>query len=67
MLTWKIGATETALFNGVTEEQKAQLAARQPKGRFGQPEDIADAIIFLLSDASAWVTAQLLPANGGSH
>jgi len=61
------GATDTSLFAGITQEQKDTLEKRQPKGRFGVPEDIADVLIFCLSDASAWITGQLLPANGGSH
>jgi NAD(P)-dependent dehydrogenase (short-subunit alcohol dehydrogenase family) len=32
----------------------------------GEPDDVADVIMFLLSDASAWMTGQILTINGGS-
>jgi NAD(P)-dependent dehydrogenase (short-subunit alcohol dehydrogenase family) len=35
-------------------------------GRLGQPTDIADVVIFLLSDASSFMTGQVIPVNGGS-
>jgi NAD(P)-dependent dehydrogenase (short-subunit alcohol dehydrogenase family) len=34
-------------------------------GRFGQPEDIAQAAVFLASDESAWITGAALPVDGG--
>lgn len=36
-----------------------------PMGRIGEPEDIADVVVFLASDASRWVTGQTLRADGG--
>jgi dehydrogenase/reductase SDR family member 4 len=36
-----------------------------PLGRIGQPEDIADVVLFLASDASRWITGQALRADGG--
>lgn len=43
----------------------ARNAARSPLGRVGKPEDIAFAILYLLSDASRFVTGQILRVNGG--
>lgn len=40
-------------------------AARVPLGRVGEPEDIADVILFLASDAARYVTGQVLVADGG--
>lgn len=44
---------------------KAQIALT-PKGRMAYATDIADAIIFLLSDSSSFITGQCLPVNGGN-
>jgi len=39
---------------------------RIPMGRLAEPTDIADAVVFLLSDASSFITGQVLPVNGGA-
>jgi NAD(P)-dependent dehydrogenase (short-subunit alcohol dehydrogenase family) len=56
----------------LTEEQTGNLTARgkaiishTPMGRFGQPEDLLGAILWLLSPASAFVTGIVLPVDGG--
>ena len=41
------------------------IAASIPKGRAGQPDDVAGAAIFLASKASAWITGVTLPVDGG--
>lgn len=38
-----------------------------PLGRVGQPDDIADAILFLASEASGWITGETLSVDGGRH
>ena len=42
-----------------------ELAAWYPLGRVGQPQDIANAALFLVSDAAAWITGIVLPVDGG--
>jgi 3-oxoacyl-[acyl-carrier protein] reductase len=42
-----------------------QAAARVPLGRVGEPEDIADVILFLASDGARYVTGQVIVADGG--
>jgi 3-oxoacyl-[acyl-carrier protein] reductase len=45
-----------------TEER---VAARAMMGRIGEPEDIANAVVFLASPESGWITAQVLAVDGG--
>jgi 3-oxoacyl-[acyl-carrier protein] reductase len=45
-----------------TEER---FAAKAMMGRIGEPEDIANAIVFLASPESGWITAQMLTVDGG--
>lgn len=40
-------------------------AAAHPLGRLGTPEDVARAVVFLLSDAASWITGVVLPVDGG--
>ena len=49
----------------ISKEQLEENKKRYPLGRFGKPEDIAYAIIYLLSDASSWVTGHTLVIDGG--
>jgi 3-oxoacyl-[acyl-carrier protein] reductase len=42
-----------------------QMVAQTPLGRFGQPEDIAPVAVFLASNASGWLTGEVLRASGG--
>jgi len=50
--------------SGFTEAQFDKLATKQPLGRLGQEEDYGAAAIYLASDASAWVTGQVLTVSG---
>ena len=61
------GMVDTPLIHGgdVTAEQLAENEKLYPLGRFGKPEDIAWAIIYLLSDASNWVTGINMIVDGG--
>ncbi|MDA8276601.1 MAG: SDR family NAD(P)-dependent oxidoreductase [Actinomycetota bacterium] len=49
-----------------TAEARAKRIERFPLGRFGRPEDVSEAISFLISDKSAWITGVLLPIDGGA-
>jgi len=52
----------------VGSEQAQQLVAETPLGgRFGRPEDIAPVVVFLASDAAAWLTGERISASGGVH
>ena len=49
----------------ITEEQLKEDMKRYPLKRYGKPEEIAYAVIYLLSDASKWVTGSNLLIDGG--
>jgi NAD(P)-dependent dehydrogenase (short-subunit alcohol dehydrogenase family) len=61
------GAVETAMTAGWPPETKAKMAAMTPLGRIAQPIDIASAVLFLVSDLSAWITGETLEVNGGEY
>ena len=61
------GLTDTAQPRyGMTEDEIAAAAKSVPLGRIGQPEDIANVVLFLISGLSAYMTGQTLFVNGGS-
>lgn len=61
------GMVDTPLIHRgtITEEQLAEDAKRYPLGRYGQPSDIAHGAVYLLSDASSWLTGHDLVIDGG--
>ena len=62
------GATATDMNPGAQDPQRSQqLAQTIALRRVGQPEDIADVIAFLVSDAGRWVTGQRIDASGGQR
>ena len=58
-------ATSILSSGTISDEQIQKNLAMYPMGRFGRTEDIANAIIHLLSDASSWVTGHALVVDGG--
>ena len=59
------GWIETAYGSGLDPAVKQRISAKIPLGRWGTPEDIAHAAVYLASDAAAYVTGQMLMINGG--
>ena len=49
----------------ISPGQEAEIATGTPLGRVGQPEDVADVIVFLASQQAHWLTGQLLYVGGG--
>jgi 3alpha(or 20beta)-hydroxysteroid dehydrogenase len=60
------GVIRTPMIDGVLEAREESIAAGIPMGRVGEPADIAGAVVFLLSDAAAFVTGAELVVDGGS-
>lgn len=62
------GVIRTPMVQRVMDEQPemiAQITAGKPMGRVGEPEEIADAVVYLCSDASSFMTGQALAIDGG--
>jgi len=61
------GMIDTDIFSGsaITEEQLKEDMKRYPLGRYGKPEEVANAVIYLLSDAASWTTGSNLLIDGG--
>jgi NAD(P)-dependent dehydrogenase (short-subunit alcohol dehydrogenase family) len=61
------GMVDTPLIHRgtISDEQLLEDQKRYPLGRYGTPEDIAYAAIYLLSDAASWLTGQALVLDGG--
>ena len=61
------GMVDTPLIHRgtITEEQLAEDAKRYPLGRYGKPSDIAHGAVYLLGDASSWLTGHDLVIDGG--
>jgi 3-oxoacyl-[acyl-carrier protein] reductase len=59
------GATDTDAIAFMPKEMREKTAARTPLRRFGQPEDVAGAVLFYCADWSRFVTGTYLPVCGG--
>lgn len=61
------GVTRSRMTAGMFDHEAAiaPTLARTPLGRLGEPQDIADAILFLASPAARWITGQTLAVDGG--
>jgi NAD(P)-dependent dehydrogenase (short-subunit alcohol dehydrogenase family) len=52
--------------NAITaSEMRAQITSRVPLGRLGEPDDVARAVLYFATDASAYVTGSTLVVDGG--
>lgn len=60
---WIVTPLTQALQNDPT--RSAQIVGRTPMGRWGQPEDVADPVLFLASPAARFITGVILPVDGG--
>ncbi|MBN1675293.1 MAG: 3-oxoacyl-[acyl-carrier-protein] reductase [Kiritimatiellae bacterium] len=59
------GFIHTKMTDALAEDVKAQMLAAIPLKRMGEPEDVANVVLFLASDASAYMTGQVITVSGG--
>lgn len=59
------GFIESDMTNALNEKQCASILSRIPQGKIGNPEDIANAVVYLSSDEASYITGQTLHINGG--
>lgn len=61
------GFIQTDMLSTIPVEIKEKILATIPLGRFGTPEDIAQAVIYLVSDSGSYITGQVINVNGGYY
>jgi 3-oxoacyl-[acyl-carrier protein] reductase len=61
------GFIDTAMTEAMPEKAKEHVLSLIPLARIGRPEDVAEAVFFLASDAGAYITGQVLHVDGGMY
>lgn len=61
------GFIATAMTDALSEKVRAELTAQIPLERLGSADDIANAVVFLASEAAGYITGQVLAVNGGMY
>ncbi len=59
------GFISTPMTDALTQKQKEAIAAAIPAAKFGTPEDIAAAVVFLASNEAGYITGETMHINGG--
>ena len=59
------GYVETELTGGLPEKVKEQIREQIPAGRFGEPEEVAEVVAFLVAEEAGYVTGQTIAVDGG--
>jgi len=61
------GLIVSPMTDELSEQAREKLSSLIPLGRLGKPEDVAEAVAFLASDAARYITGQMLAVDGGMH
>jgi NAD(P)-dependent dehydrogenase (short-subunit alcohol dehydrogenase family) len=61
------GFIATDMVSGVPDDVKQKILAQIPLRRFGKPEEVAKAVVFLGSEDASYITGQVLNVNGGMY
>lgn len=61
------GFIETDMVRGIPDKVKEKILAQIPLGRFGRPDEVARAVVYLASDDAAYMTGHVLNMNGGMY
>jgi len=61
------GLIDTDMTRAISEAQQQTILSAVPLGRFGQPQEIADTVVFLASPGAAYITGETLHVNGGMY
>lgn len=59
-------AIETEMSAQWSEERRKEIIASIPLGRLGKPEEVAEAVLFLVSEEASFITGEILDVNGGA-
>ncbi len=59
------GFIQTEMTASLPEKTRAEMLAQIPLSRFGTPEEVAQAVVFLAGDTAAYITGQVIHVNGG--
>ena len=59
------GRIDTPMIHLASDEENEAFRLRTPLGRLGTPEDVAGAVVFLVSDEASFITGEIVDVNGG--
>lgn len=59
------GFIKTSMTEAIPEPMKQELITRIPLGRFGEPQDVANVVLFLASELASYITGEVIKVDGG--